>query len=118
MKMRSNERAAGASPHDAPRFGSVLRMSSQLTVTAAAPQATFRPRAPLLAPHVTRTHSALAAAPVIAGGRTATRLREYRRKRDFTVTPEPGGSEAPRGRGDSFVIQKHAATRLHYDFRL
>src|SRR5260221_4129475 len=44
-------------------------------------------------------------------------LGEYHRKRDFKVTPEPRGEEkAVPGR--SFVIQKHAATRLHYDFRL
>src|SRR5947208_11925530 len=44
-------------------------------------------------------------------------LGEYHRKRDFGITPEPRGEEktAP---GRSFVIQKHAATRLHYDFRL
>ena len=66
---------------------------------------------------MTRTHSALAAAET-AGGRASTRLREYRRKRDFSVTPEPGGKEPARGKGNSFVIQKHAATRLHYDFRL
>jgi bifunctional non-homologous end joining protein LigD len=46
-------------------------------------------------------------------------LREYHRKRDFAVTPEPRGEEAPEREGArSFVIQKHAATRLHYDFRL
>ena len=44
-------------------------------------------------------------------------LREYHRKRDFALTPEPKGAESPR-RGRSFCIQKHAATRLHYDFRL
>src|SRR5438132_1525246 len=44
-------------------------------------------------------------------------LREYHRKRDFAKTPEPRGREAPAA-GDSFVVQKHAATRLHYDFRL
>ena len=43
-------------------------------------------------------------------------LREYRRKRDFEVTPEPGAERAEGGR--SFVVQKHAASRLHYDFRL
>src|SRR5262245_52543421 len=43
-------------------------------------------------------------------------LREYRRKRDFLRTPEPAGE---RGKGRfEFVIQKHDATHLHYDFRL
>jgi bifunctional non-homologous end joining protein LigD len=44
-------------------------------------------------------------------------LVEYRRKRDFSKTAEPRGA-AKKRRGNSFVIQKHAATRLHYDFRL
>ena len=44
-------------------------------------------------------------------------LREYHRKRDFAITPEPKGEESKR-EGRSFVIQKHAASRLHYDFRL
>jgi bifunctional non-homologous end joining protein LigD len=48
-------------------------------------------------------------------------LEEYKRKRDFHKTPEPAGAVAHRGQagaGLSFVIQKHAARRLHYDFRL
>jgi bifunctional non-homologous end joining protein LigD len=45
-----------------------------------------------------------------------TALRRYREKRDFSITPEPASSR--RGKGDLFVIQKHAARRLHYDFRL
>src|SRR5687768_2047456 len=46
-------------------------------------------------------------------------LAEYRRKRDFKKTPEPSGGRRPRrGRDLSFVIQKHDASRLHYDFRL
>ena len=44
-------------------------------------------------------------------------LREYYDKRDFSKTPEPRGKEG-RGQGWSFCVQKHAATRLHYDFRL
>ncbi|MGZ8372472.1 MAG: DNA polymerase ligase N-terminal domain-containing protein, partial [Rhodoplanes sp.] len=41
----------------------------------------------------------------------------YRRKRKFDLTPEPRGKRV-RVKGDSFVVQKHAARRLHYDFRL
>jgi bifunctional non-homologous end joining protein LigD len=44
-------------------------------------------------------------------------LGEYHRKRDFKITPEPKGA-LPRKKGWSYCIQKHAATRLHYDFRL
>src|SRR4249919_1745608 len=48
-------------------------------------------------------------------------LAEYKKKRDFRVTAEPaGGKPLPKlVKGSSrFVIQKHDATRLHYDFRL
>ena len=46
-------------------------------------------------------------------------LELYRAKRDFAVTPEPSGDEVAARDGErAFVIQKHAATRLHYDFRL
>ena len=44
-------------------------------------------------------------------------LEDYRKKRDFSKTPEPAGEERPAG-GSSYCIQKHAASRLHYDFRL
>ena len=44
-------------------------------------------------------------------------LQVYRRKRKFDVTPEPRGRQA-RGKGNQYVIQKHAARRLHYDLRL
>lgn len=47
------------------------------------------------------------------------RLAEYNRKRRFGVTPEPQG-KAGRAKNKSleFVVQKHRASRLHYDFRL
>jgi len=45
-------------------------------------------------------------------------LGRYWAKRDFSKTPEPRGVRAKAGQALSFVIQKHDATRLHYDFRL
>jgi len=46
-------------------------------------------------------------------------LDEYRRKRRFGVTPEPaGGKGRRRARQLAYVVQKHRASRLHYDFRL
>ena len=45
-------------------------------------------------------------------------LDEYRRKRHFDRTPEPQGKEAGFPGENAFVVQKHAARRLHYDFRL
>ncbi len=45
------------------------------------------------------------------------RLRTYSTMRDFAATPEPPPEPVP-GSGDTFVIQKHNATRLHYDLRL
>jgi bifunctional non-homologous end joining protein LigD len=46
-------------------------------------------------------------------------LTEYNAKRDFTRTAEPAGKvPKPRGKALHFVIQKHAASHLHYDFRL
>src|ERR1700686_221186 len=44
-------------------------------------------------------------------------LEEYKRKRRFEETPEPPPRVATKA-GNRFVVQKHDATRLHYDFRL
>jgi bifunctional non-homologous end joining protein LigD len=48
-------------------------------------------------------------------------LKEYRKKRRFDATPEPQGGEESRpspGKTFAYVIQKHQASHLHYDFRL
>jgi bifunctional non-homologous end joining protein LigD len=53
--------------------------------------------------------------------RTRVPLDEYRQKRKFEISPEPAGSSdlsAPRKAQRIYVIQKHRATQLHYDFRL
>ena len=48
-------------------------------------------------------------------------LKDYRKKRNFVVSPEPsgqGGHEKKKGAALIYVIQKHRASHLHYDFRL
>src|SRR5262245_62002298 len=54
-------------------------------------------------------------APKRARG-TVADLAAYRRKRNFSATAEPRGGR--KGRTRLYVVQKHAASRLHYDFRL
>lgn len=45
-------------------------------------------------------------------------LEKYQQKRDFSRTPEPKGKTPPNAEGNSYLIHKHAARRLHYDLRL
>jgi DNA ligase D-like protein (predicted 3'-phosphoesterase) len=65
---------------------------------------------------VTATRPTAKASPAVAA-----KLARYRSKRDFGKTPEPQGkttSQWKKANNPFFVIQKHDATRLHYDFRL
>ncbi|HMG56393.1 MAG TPA: DNA polymerase ligase N-terminal domain-containing protein, partial [Kofleriaceae bacterium] len=48
----------------------------------------------------------------------SAKLAKYRSKRDFSRTAEPSGAAAAAHSGHRFVIQQHAARRMHYDFRL
>ncbi|MEO7392084.1 MAG: DNA ligase D, partial [Ramlibacter sp.] len=50
--------------------------------------------------------------------RSATALKAYREKRNFDVTPEPAAGGLANEQARAFVIQKHWASRLHYDFRI
>ncbi|GGE01372.1 ATP-dependent DNA ligase [Tsuneonella deserti] len=50
--------------------------------------------------------------------RKADPLKEYNRKRDFKKTAEPAGKRANSEGGNRFIVQKHDATRLHWDFRI
>lgn len=50
--------------------------------------------------------------------RPSQALKTYRDKRNFDATPEPAAGGVPNEEARTFVIQKHWATRLHYDFRL
>src|SRR5262249_28749808 len=71
----------------------------------------FLPRPPTPGPCHTRPSRA-------SPWRRMMTLAKYRRKRRFNATPEPRGKRQRTAGALRFVVQKHAATRLHYDFRL
>ena len=66
----------------------------------------------------TKKAAAKTKAPQSAGDAVDEQLARYRTMRDFNVTAEPSGGTSKSEDALPFVIQKHAATRLHYDFRL
>ena len=71
-------------------------------------------------PDAPRSGASRSRKPRSAEGLTSTKggLSRYREMRDFTKTPEPAGVRQKPGLDLHFVIQKHAARRLHYDLRL
>ncbi|QYM78106.1 non-homologous end-joining DNA ligase [Horticoccus luteus] len=91
-----------------------------------APVLTLKQRLPRDFTTAARSAPAASSRPKSAGrapDSASTGLARYRAKRDFTRTAEPSGKTPSRSRARGaqqlrFVIQKHAASRLHYDFRL
>jgi bifunctional non-homologous end joining protein LigD len=77
--------------------------------------------APVLELRQALPESVTAAVPAKRQAKPASTLREYAKKRDFSKTAEPS-PQTPRasaqGSKRRFVVQKHAASRLHFDFRL
>jgi len=71
-------------------------------------------------PDASKSRASPTRKPRSAEGGTSTKgdLSRYREMRDFTTTPEPTGVRQEPGLDLRFVIQKHAARRLHYDLRL
>lgn len=65
-----------------------------------------------------RSTAARSGKPTTAARPPEPELAEYRRKRDFSQTAEPEGGGTRSGHKLQFVIQKHAASHLHYDLRL
>jgi bifunctional non-homologous end joining protein LigD len=101
-------KATKATPRKAPKKAARAR-------TAAEPRVRTRKSTQGAATSTTRAR----AKSKPGDGAVVERLEKYRSMRDFERTPEPSGTPRPSAAGElSFVIQKHAASHLHYDFRL
>jgi len=98
-----------------PTTSSTTKSGKRATKRAAAKPTTDKP--------ATSKPPSRQASPKRAAGTSAVRgagssLTEYNRKRDFTRTAEPPGAPGARRRTLAYVIQKHAASHLHFDLRL
>jgi bifunctional non-homologous end joining protein LigD len=75
-----------------------------------------------MSPTKRRAGASTPTAPTATTTSGSTPLERYWKKRDFAKTPEPAGEHgkpaAGASKGGRFVVQRHRATRLHYDFRL
>ena len=97
-----------------------VKKTPALSFTPAAALKRLKKLGDLFAPVLTLKQKLPKAFADTAAPRPEPALRDYRAKRDFSKTREPRPKLAPRtaSAGGRFVIQKHAASHLHYDFRL
>lgn len=109
-----------------PELKSALKKKNRdaLFFTPAEALARLKKKGDLFAPVLTLKQrlpkAFLQAAPATKAATSRGSLKRYAAKRDFTKTREPGPVVPPASQGEvrRFVIQKHDATRLHFDFRL
>jgi len=114
-RMASRTRPANARKSAAKRSTAKSAKRSTTTASKRSPRKGVKQASGAKAKRSARTTAKRAAT---RGTKTAP-LGEYNAKRDFTRTAEPAGKvPRPRGKTLHFVIQKHAASHLHYDFRL
>jgi len=109
-----------ASTRSGPRSGSKRATVRKTTARSkSTKRATSRGAGPAAKSSRKSKASSKTARPARKRAASAAPLAEYNAKRDFSRTAEPAGKvPKPRGKTLHFVIQKHAASHLHYDFRL
>src|SRR5215472_11991915 len=100
-------------------------MASERTKKTTAAKKTHPKKAPAkksTKPPASKTSTPARRKPTSAADSVDAQLARYRSMRDFNITAEPSGSRSTKSaatpKGLPFVIQKHAASHLHYDFRL